>query len=190
MTKTYLIGGKTYSGLYQTKHPTWGDMLDIESQIKIEFLSGQIPFIVQIITDTVEEKHLFYGFSISNQYYAANNDFGHIRKYSIGSYLAAKYYLPFNIFLQMLIGCEYEKAIVWEDVPQSNTIYIPKAKTFGFGYEIQLGYSIELKGNVLIEPSFSYKRLQSTTYYMTNRSSFLPRDLFNIYLGFLYRFHE
>ncbi len=193
--KEYLAGGSFSGKVQQAKHLQWGNQWVIISTINCEILKSFRPlrlssFKTESFDHSERNNNLFYGANISLTAGLKNSDTVNMRSVAIGPGLLLKYYTPIDLFFQTLIGFEFEKKRIWEPNPLPNTFYTPRSHSFGFKYEFFMGYSFQLPGKVLFEPSISYKILKSNTYFSDDAKRFLPKDSINIYLGFLFIFNK
>jgi len=197
--KEYLVGGRFSGEISQANHLIWGKYFTIESDISCDILKSFKPikvsnFNTQNINDFKRYANFFYGLSVTFLGYWANTEDFNRTEYNISPSFIVKYYTPIDLFLQTSVGIEFEKIINVQNDPGAIMLFIPTVHSIGFAYEIFAGYSFQLPGKALIEPSISYKIVRSKIYVPDNKEGISsPENSFNFYLGIFFiinRQHE
>lgn len=110
------------------------------------------------------------------------------RYYAIGSEAFLRYYTPINILFETSLGLSYGWNKAWEiGQLHKNIWYVPKVSDIIYTLSFSLGYSLQLKGSVTIEPRIYYSLIRDNLYYQQehNRTYYNSSINFRIAIFFV-----
>jgi len=190
--KEYLVGGRFFGEISQANHLEWGKYFNIKSDISCDILKSIKPIKIsdyntEVKDDLKRHKNFFYGLNVTFSGYWTNTEEFHRTEYTISPGFLVKYYTPIDLFLQTSVRFEFEKIKNVQADPSAIMLFVPTVRSFGFVSELFTGYSFQLPGKALIEPSVSYKIVRSNIYLPDNTEVLSsPENSFNFYLGIFF----